>query len=73
MIQKTESEILFEELCKLHGVKCTPVSRDKAKTPDYDITIEGYKDINKARKTIRGTSQFKRDERWEKWKLIQKR
>lgn len=39
---KTESEVLFENFCKMHGIECQPLkpsSKKYDKTPDYDIFI----------------------------------
>lgn len=39
MSRKTESEVLFEQLCHELGINCKPVPRANKKTPDYDVLL----------------------------------
>ncbi len=44
MVNKTESEKLFELFCNQHGIKCFRIptkSKQQEKTPDYDIWVSG--------------------------------
>ncbi len=34
---KTKSEVLFEQFCQEHKIRCVPVAQGPGRTPDYDV------------------------------------
>jgi hypothetical protein len=67
---KTKSELLFEQLCSEHDVRCEPVSRGPIRTPDYDVYFGAQQVVVEVKQVEPTADEAKEIARWEAGEVI---
>jgi hypothetical protein len=67
---KTKSEILFEQFCEEHQLKCVPVPRTSGRTPDYDVYFREHQVVVEIKQIDPTPEEAERIARWEAGEMI---
>ena len=67
---KTESETLFEQFCVEHKLRCEPIPRTSARTPDYDVYFGEHHVVAEIKQIDPTPEEAERIARWRAGEII---